>query len=541
MDSSKGTRKKSNPSFLPPELLWEAIVDSSDDAIVSKNLHGIVQSWNHSAERIFGYTAEEMIGQSILRILPDDRKDEEGRILSRLRAGERVEHYETIRVRKDGRHLDVSLTISPIKGPNGKVIGASKIARDITEQKRAMQQLAIANEELHRANRLKAEFISTLSHELRTPLNAILGWTQLLGENSSKEDLQLGLETIERNVRVQSQLIEDLLDMSRIEAGKLNLDVQRLDLPSVLTAALEVVRPAAVAKGIEITCAFSSVEGMVMGDKNRMQQIIWNLVTNAVKFTPKKGRVHITLERINSHVEIAVADNGIGVEPEFLEHIFERFMQADASTTRKHGGLGLGLAIVKKLVELHGGTVRAKSDGLNRGATFIVSLPLVPVRHEPEHSAAEKRHAEIDGSAPDFRLNGIKVLVVDDDPDSLEIVRRILEHGDATVRTALSVEEALALFKEFGPDILLSDIGMPNHDGFDLIKRIREQPAGNSMPAIALTALARSEDRTRALRAGFQVHLPKPVNAFELLATVQSFSNLRGKERKPAKRTKGKK
>lgn len=520
--------KTTDPALmpLPPELLWRAIVDSSDDAIVSKNLSGIVMSWNKGAERIFGYTAEEMIGEPIMKLLPMDRRHEETRILERLKMGERMDHYETVRVRKDGVQIDVSLTISPIKDSDGTVIGASKIARDITEQKRVQAQIAKANEQLSRANRMKAEFISTLSHELRTPLNAILGWTQILKTDATPEDVREGVEVIERNVRTQSQLIEDLLDMSRIEAGKVLLDIQRLDLAAVISAAMEVVRAAADAKCIKLSSAFSSVEGVVMGDRNRVQQIVWNLLTNAIKFTPKEGRVHVTLQRVNSHVEIAVADNGAGITPEFHDHIFERFSQVDSSTTRRHGGLGLGLSIVKNLVELHGGTVRAKSAGLEKGSTFIVSLPLVPVRHENGDSGAE-RNAEVDGTAPDVRLHGVKVLAVDDDADSLAVIRRILRRAGAEVRTASSVSEGLKAFGEFEPHVVLSDIGMPDHDGYEFISRIRQSVAGRGVPAVALTALARSEDRTRALRAGFQMHVAKPVDAAELLAIVQNLASLR--------------
>jgi PAS domain S-box-containing protein len=516
-------------AFLPPELLWEAIVDSSDDAIISKNLQGIIISWNKSAERIFGYTASEMLGQSILRLLPPDRQEEEARILSRLQRGERVDHYETVRVRKDGRRIDVSLSISPIRDAEGVVIGASKIARDISDQKRAVQQLAEANEQLQRANRMKAEFISTLSHELRTPLTAMLGWIQLFKENPTPDDLSQGIEVVERNIRIQSQLIEDLLDMSRIEAGKIALDIQRLDLAAVVSAAIEAVQPSADVKSVRLTSAFSSVEGVVMGDKNRVQQVVWNLLTNAIKFTPKGGRIHVTLERINSHVEIAVADSGAGIAPEFLDHVFERFSQADSSTTRTHGGLGLGLSIVKKLVELHGGTVRAKSAGRDQGSTFIVCLPLVPVRQEPELAPIEERNTSIDERVMTADLDGLNVLVVDDDPDSAEIVCRIIERNGADVRTAGSMDEALVIFNEFTPDVLLSDIGMPDHDGYELISRIRALPAGRSLPAVALTALARSADRTRALRAGFQMHVAKPVDASELVAVVRNLASLRAR------------
>lgn len=513
--------------FLSPDSLLAAIVDSSEDAIVSKNLDGIIMSWNAGAQRIFGYTAEEIVGQPILRLLPQDRQQEEYRILERLKRGERVEHFETVRVRKDGRLLDVSLTISPIRNSEGKIVGASKIARDITEHKRALAQLAFANEQLARANRAKAEFISTLSHELRTPLNAILGWTQILRADAAPEDVSEGLEIIERNVRLQSQMIDDLLDMSRIEAGKMTLDIQRIDLTAVVSTALDVVRPTAEAKQIHLTSAFSSVEGVVMADKNRIQQVVWNLVTNAVKFTRKRGHVHVTIERVNSHVELAVADNGIGIAPDFLDHIFERFTQADASTTRKHGGLGLGLSIVRHLVELHGGTVRAESPGIDKGATFRVSLPLVPARGEPSLASAEKRNSEVDEALADEDLNGTKVLIVDDDPDSLGIISRILTRRGAIVRTALSMKEALAHVEQFAPDLLVSDIGMPDHDGYELISRVRALPAGRAVPAVALTALARSEDRTRVLRAGFQMHLPKPVDATELVAVVRNLANLK--------------
>ncbi len=514
-------------AYPTPDLLLSAIVDSSDDAIISKNLNGIVTSWNRSAQRVFGYTAEEMVGQPILRLLPPENQEEETRILARLRRGERVDHYETVRVCKDGRRIDVSLTISPIRNASGKIIGASKIARDITEQKRAVARLAIANEELARANRLKGEFISTLSHELRTPLNAILGWIQLLKEKPSPDDVEQGLIVIERNVRAQSQLIEDLLDMSRIESGKLALDVQRLDLPAVVHAAIESVEPAALAKCIRLSSTFGSLDGSVMADKNRLQQIVWNLLINAIKFTPKGGSVRVTIERVHSHVEIAVADTGAGIAPEFIHQIFDRFSQGDSSTTRRHGGLGLGLSIVKHLVELHGGTVRASSPGLDQGATFVVSLPVLTVAESADRGTMQMRNQAADEPAWKRELNGVDLLLVDDDVDSAAVLRRILERRGAKVRTAASMEEALACFKEAMPDVLVSDIGMPEHDGYELIERIRALPDGQTVPAVALTALARSEDRTRAVRAGFQMHVAKPVDAFELIAIVGNLASLR--------------
>jgi PAS domain S-box-containing protein len=522
-------RKKS--SFIPAELLYEAIVDSSDDAIVSKNLQSIIMSWNPAAERIFGYTAEEIIGQPINKLLPPDRLDEETHIIARLQRGERLEHFETKRRRKDGELIDVSLTISPIRNAEGVIVGASKIARDITAQKTAQRRLAQANEELRRANQIKAEFLTTLSHELRTPLNAILGWVQILKDNPKAEDVAQAVPIIERNVRVQSQLIEDLLDMSRIEAGKMKLDIQQIDLADLVAAGMESVRPAADAKQIRLTSAFSNVFGTVIGDKDRLQQVIWNLLTNAIKFTPKRGRIHTVIKRVDSHVEISVNDSGQGIAPEFLPHVFDRFRQGDATTTRHHGGLGLGLSIVKHLTELHGGNVKATSEGVGHGATFSVCLPLQSLHQQPEHAAEAQRHAEVDREAIKSDLNGIKVLVVDDEEDSVTIVRRILERRGARVQSAHSVNEALAEFATFSPNVILSDIGMPGNDGYELISRLREMPGGKSVPAVALTALARGEDRTRALRAGFQMHVAKPVDFSELVAVVQNLASLRSEDR----------
>jgi len=511
---------------MPSDLLYEAIVDSSDDAIISKNLQSIVMSWNRSAERIFGYSAQEMVGQSIAKLFPKDRLNEETQILARLQQGERVDHFETQRQRKDGKLIDVSLTISPIRNAEGVIVGASKIARDVTEKKEAQRKLSEALEALKSADRMKAEFLATLSHELRTPLNAILGWVQILREEESVENFIHAIPIIERNVRVQSQLIEDLLDMSRIETGKISLDIRQVDLPAVVAAAIETVRPAAKAKGIRLTSAFASMTGIVMGDKDRLQQIVWNLLINAIKFTPKEGRVHVMIKRVNSHVEICVADSGRGISEEFLGQVFDRFRQADAGTTRRSGGLGLGLSIVKHLTELHGGNVRVASDGLDQGATFSISLPLQAVRPGSEELIDDERRASLDAAAKKSDLTGIRVLVVDDEDDSIEIIGRILGRKGAVVRTARSVVKALEEFSCFSPQVLITDIDMPEHDGYELLARLRELPGGRSVPAVALTAMARNEDRIRALRAGFQLHIVKPVDFSELIAVVQNLAAL---------------
>lgn len=516
------------PGFIAAELLYEAIVDSSDDAIVSKNLQGIVMSWNPAAQRIFGYAPEEMVGQSIMKLLPSDRLNEEAQILARLQRGERVEHFETKRQRRDGRIIDVSLTISPIRDSAGVIVGASKIARDITGQKEAERKIADAVEQLKRANQIKSEFLTTLSHELRTPLNAILGWVQLLREGISPDDMPKAVETIVRNVNAQSQMIEDLLDMGRIESGKMSLDLQRVDLAAVVGASIDTVRQTAEAKKIRLTSAFSSLNGIVMADKNRLQQIVWNLLTNAIKFTPAQGRIHVVIRRVNSHVEISVTDTGQGIAPEFLALVFDRFRQADATPRRQYNGLGLGLSIVKHLTELHGGNVRVASDGLGQGATFTVDLPLQPVRHVPDTTLEDNRNAAADETAIKADLTGVKVLVVDDEEDGLESVKIILQRNGAQVCIARSMDEALREFDRCSPHVVVSDIGMPAHDGYELIARLRALPRGQKVPAIALTALARTEDRTRALRAGFQVHVAKPVDFTELVAVVQNLASISG-------------
>jgi PAS domain S-box-containing protein len=840
------TSSKHLPSadFISPEHLLSAIIDSSDDAIVSKNLQGIVTSWNKAAERIFGYTSQEMVGQSILRVIPPERRDEEPQILSKLQNGERVDHFETVRVRKDGTLIEVSLSISPVRNAEGIIVGASKVARDITtrkrwerslmehkarleklsrlgnilaaehdlerlvqavtdagrdlsgaafgaffytvnhpgkeafmlytlsgapreafekfgmprktqifgptfegkgpvrignvredpryghmpphhgmppghlpvtsylavpvvsmsgevigglfyghpeanvfteeaemlvnamaaqaavamdnarlyadlqqkleehrtmekalreseemssnvlkssgdcikvidldgrlismnppgmklfdiddfallkgkswpklwpaemqaeimqavqdaaqggtgrfqgqcttakgvakwwdvivsplrdaqnnvvrltatsrdvtEQRKATEQAHAAVAEAEKQSRMKDEFLATLSHELRTPLQSILGWTQLLlGDECDAEEKKQGLEVIDRNAHAQTRIIEDLLDMSRILSGKVRLDVQRIELPSLIEAALETVRPAAQVKNIRLQAILDPLAQPVTGDPSRLQQIFWNLLTNAIKFTPAHGKVQILLERVNSHLEVSVIDTGAGISADFLPHVFERFRQGDASTTRRHGGLGLGLAIVKHLAELHGGSVRVKSPGENQGTTFTVMLPLAVIHAEPFEG--ERRHPGVPGGgslvAPLPRLDNISVLVVDDEDDARHLLSVVLSKAGAIVRKAGSAQEALQLWGEAPPDVIISDIGMPVEDGFSLIRSIRALPSppGRIVPAIALSAYTRTEDRVKAVSAGFQVHLSKPADSLELLTMVSSL------------------
>jgi PAS domain S-box-containing protein len=699
-----------------------SVIESSDDAIVTKTLEGVITTWNKGAERLFGHTAEEVIGKPVTILMPPDRVNEEPGILARLKRGERIEHYETVRVRKDGTLLDISLTVSPIRDGTGRLIGASKICRDITARKRmeealreerrifellnktgrmiasqldleslvqsvtdagteltgaefgaffynvvnregesfllytlsgapreafekfglprntpvfeatfrgagvvrsgditrdgrygtmaphhgmppghlpvrsylavpvvsrsgdvigglffghsavdvfteraerivvgvaAQAAVAIDNARLYdrvkrvsedreqlleaeraargeaeRASLLKDEFLATLSHELRTPLNAILGWSQILRSSQrDEEELTEGLAVIERNTRVQVQLIEDLLDMSRIMSGKVRLDVQRVDLQDTVREAVASVRHAADAKGIRIQTVLDPLAGPVRGDPSRLQQCFWNLLSNAIKFTNKGGKIQVGLERVNSHLEVCVTDDGQGIRPEFLPHLFERFRQGDASTTRRHGGLGLGLSIVKHLVELHGGTVRAKSPGEGMGATFCIELPLLVVdAHEDRIGRAHPRGASANALAVDHpSLKGITVLAVDDEADARDLIRRVLEECGAEVVLAASSQDAMAILGKVRVDMIISDIGMPGEDGYEFIKKVRalDPERGGHTPAAALTAFARAEDRTRALRAGFQSHVAKPVEPTELTAVVASLATRR--------------
>lgn len=832
----------SNQSVVRARLA--AIVESSDDAIVAKTLEGIITDWNLGAQRIFGYTSDEIVGKPITTLIPPDRQHEETMILDRLRRGERIEHFQTVRRTKDGRLIDVSVTISPIRGPDGRIIGASKIARDVTDEKRAAEELqrrrqqmelvvhgasvgvwycplpfdrliwdeqvkahfhlapdaevtidtfyarlhpedrdrtrasietsiahrepydidyrtvsedgtktkwirasgrgfydesgkpvrfdgitiditervrveqrlreetdavetinrigrTIAGElnlsqlvqvvtdettrlsgaefgaffynvinergesyslyslsgvdrshfdkfpmprntkifaptfggegvvrlddvtadarygqnppyhgmpkghlpvrsylavpvisrsgevlgglffghskvgvftdraekivagiaaqaavaidnarlfdsarranaekdqlleseraaraEVERSSRMKDEFLATLSHELRTPLNAILGWAQLLRTAQGQDEITEGAQIIERNARVQTQIIEDLLDMSRITSGKIRLDVQRVDIGAVVQSAVDTVRATASTKGIRLQIVLDPLAGPVAGDPNRLQQVFWNLLTNAIKFTPKGGRVQVLLERVNSHIEVSVIDSGEGIAPEFLPYVFDRFRQADASTTRRHGGLGLGLAIVKQLIELHGGTVRVKSAGVGAGSTFTVMLPLTAIHSEPARDP-ERQHPKVASSVPLLpdtcvEIEGLRVLVVDDEPDARALVKRFLEECKAVVTVAGSASEALKRIKADPPDVLISDIGMPEQDGIALIRDIRALGAenGGQVPAVALTAYARAEDRMKAMLAGFDQHLVKPVEPAELITVV---------------------
>jgi PAS domain S-box-containing protein len=406
--------------------------------------------------------------------------------------------------------------------------------RDITERKQAeaeRERLLVsekeARERAERETRMKDEFLATLSHELRTPLSAILGWANVLRATDKPEEIAEGLQVIERNARAQTQIIEDLLDMSRIISGNARLDVQQVDLVPVIKSALESVKPMAAGRGIKLTSVLDPLAGPISGDPARLQQILWNLLTNGLKFTPKGGRVQVVLERVDSHIEISVNDTGQGITPEFLPQVFDRFRQADATTTRQHRGLGLGLAIVKNLAELHGGSVRAKSGGLNQGSTFTILLPLAIAKIDSEPDRRHPRGQDSGGlpqENPDLR--GLRILAVDDEADARQLVKRILSSCGATVETAASAADALEWLKMNKPDVLITDIGMPGEDGYAVIRKVRQLGVedGGNIPAIALTAFARSEDRRRAILSGFQMHMAKPIEPSELVAMVASLA-----------------
>ena len=675
-----------------------AIVESSDDAIITKDLNGIITSWNVAAERMFGYTAAEAIGQSVRVLIPAELQDEEDLVQDKIRAGEKIEHFETVRQRKDGSRLHISLTVSPLRNGQGEVVGASKVARDVSErvdllaaarehainteklaevgvvvtstlnretivQKvtdtateltgaqfgaffynatdpesgnaymlhtlsgapreafakfphpratalfaptfygqgpvrlddvtkdprygksapfygmppehlpvrsylavpvqgvtgsvlgglffghsecgvftaqherlalgvAAWASVALENARLYAeaqaANRIKDEFLAVLSHELRTPLNAILGYARLLRGNILSGDKAVrGLETLERNATWLTQIVEDVLDVSRIVSGKIRLDVQPVELPLVVDNAVETIQPAADAKQVRVQTIIDPNVGPVSGDPGRLQQVVGNLLSNAVKFTSKGGRVQVRLERVNSHVEIVVSDTGIGIRPQFLPYVFDRFRQAEAGTTRQTGGLGLGLAIVRHIVEMHGGTVEASSAGEGQGSTFRVYLPLMIVHPEVretrrEHPRTERRTA-LTGLAD---LRGVRVLAIDDEEDALTLLQVVLESAGAEVTRLNSPVTALERIDDLAPDVLVVDLGMPEIDGFEFITRLRksENAAIRNLPAAALTAFARSEDRTRALRSGFEMHLAKPIDPGELVAAVATLA-----------------
>lgn len=617
-----------------------AIVESSDDAIISKDLNGVIKSWNKGAERIFGYTADEVIGQPVTILIPSDHLDEEPRILERVRSGRPVEHYETIRRHKDGSLLDISLTVSPIRDDEGNIVGASKIARDISEQKRreerirfqadlleAVEQAVIATnlegkiiywnnfaewlfgwteveaiganvlelipaatertmaaeimakirsgeswtgellarrkdgldfplmvtdspifddhgrligiigvsidisdrkraeEERRRllererearsaaeeANRLKDEFLATLSHELRNPLNVILGYAEVLlrsEEAKHSEFVKRAAETLKRNAVAQSQLVRDLLDLSRLHIGKLSLNRETISLTKAIGNAVETVTAEAAAKEISISLETTEEVLFVDADPLRIEQVIWNLLNNAVKFTPARGTITVRLTSEDEHAVLQVEDTGEGIDAKFLPQVFQMFRQADATSSRRHGGLGIGLALVEQLVQQHDGRVEAFSEGLGRGARFTIKLPL-----KRETRRRLKPEPEINAGV----LSHMRILVVDDSLDTTDMLQRLFEMDGAIVNTARSGAEALEIARREAFDVILSDISMPVMDGFEMLRRLRALPGGREVPVLALTGFGRVTDMERIKAEGFFSHVTKPVDVTALV------------------------
>jgi PAS domain S-box-containing protein len=535
-------RKVAREALRHESSLLHALMDNIPDAIYFKDAEGRFVRVNRHAPYRGNKAPEEVVGKTDFDFFAEAHAraahEDEQRI---VRTGRPLVDKEEKEVYPDGSTTWLSTTKVPVFDSEGRVTGIVGISRDITERKRALEagiELAreqAARAEAERANRLKDEFLATLSHELRTPLTAILGWAKMLDDGFVREEMRAdALGIIYRNARSQAQLIDDLLDVSRIITGKLRIEVRPVDLAPVVEAAVAVVRPAASAKRVQLQTVFEPGTGLIAGDPERLQQVVWNLLSNAVKFTPNGGRVQVRLGRANSRVEVAVSDTGAGIAPEFLPHVFDRFRQADMGTTRRHGGLGLGLAIVRHLVELHGGTVGAESAGEGLGTTFTVRLPVMKPSDAAGAAAgvvaAPSHFGAGDAPAALPSLEGVKVLAVDDEPHGRALITEVLRRCGAEVVAVSSAREALEVLQAWRPHVLLSDIGMPGMDGYMLIRRVRElsEEQGGRTPAAALTAYAGAEDRARSLSSGFQLHVAKPVEPAELAAVVASLAGRAG-------------
>jgi PAS domain S-box-containing protein len=511
------------------EIRYRRLFEAARDGILILNAVTLkITDVNPFLTELLGYSRDEFLGKELWEIGLFSDKEASQTAFRELQETGYLRHEDLPLQTKHGERREVEF-VSNVYEEDGQQVIQCNI-RDITDRKRAeeergllLENCQVAHAEADAANSIKDEFLALLSHELRTPLSSILGWSKLLADGQLDEQAaELALETIVRSARAQRQLIDDLLDISRIITGKLRLDVRPVELAPLIEAVVDGVRPAADAKSILLQTTLDSRTGAISGDPDRLQQIIWNLLTNAIKFTPKGGRVEVRLERIASHVEMTISDTGQGIAPEFLPHVFDRFRQSDSSSTRRHGGLGLGLSIVSQLVELHGGTVKAESPGTGEGTNFKVILPLLSVHHEL--SAGKMTRPPIKSSPlPHWQpsLDDLRVLVVDDEPDARELIALVLTGRGAEVVVVGSAVEALAEMERGR-----FDVGMPLMDGYQLISKIRQLPMerGGKIPAAALTAYAGVEDRMRALSAGYQIHIPKPVEPAELTTVVANLA-----------------
>ena len=501
---------------------WQITFDAINDGICLLNQDGIVIRCNRALTEFLNL--DRLVGEPY-KALAAPLAQLDGDLFDRLQDSKQRQTAEFLL-----NNCWISLRVDPILDQQEQFAGAVFLLSDITQRKRVEAERSLllvreqeARERSESANCMKDEFLATISHELRSPLNSMLGWLTLL-RTTSMTDLRRSqaMETIERNARSQAQLVEDLLDVSRIIQGKLRLNIHAIELPAVIQSAIETLRPAATAKNIALESTLNRNAGTIAGDPDRLQQVIWNLLSNAVKFTPSGGQVYIQLERIDSHVKISVRDTGMGIEPEFLPYVFDRFQQADGSMTRSYSGLGLGLAIARHIIELHGGTISADSLGEDQGATFTVHLPLAP--NQPSVSKFAIPSIPLVSTNAELPcLAGISVLIVDDEEDARDYFVTLLQTCDAAVTAVSSSQAALEALLASKFDVLISDIGMPDEDGYDLIRKVRSQ--GMTIPAAALTAYARPEDRTKAIASGFQTHLPKPIEPLELATVVASLAD----------------
>ncbi len=521
--------RKSEERF---RLLVEAV---GDYAIYMLDRAGCVTTWNLGAERMKGYLSAEVVGRHFSIFFPDEAR-QAGIPEHELEVAAKEGRFEDEgwRLRKDGTRFWANVVVTALRAPSGELVGYAKVTRDLTarrtaeETERNLMHAQAAREaaegvakKAEEANRIKDEFLATVSHELRTPLNAILGWARILRQRQLEPTVAKGVEVIDRNAEAQVKLIEDILDVSRIVTGKLRVETRPTDLLTIAQEAIEVIRPSASAKQIAVHLDAAQDKLIVAGDPERLRQVAWNLLSNAVKFTDPRGTITIRVEKDASMVTLSVTDTGRGIARDFLPYVFDRFQQADASTTRRFGGLGLGLALVRHIIELHGGTVHAESAGPGQGATFTITIPVHAIASADEAKSA----AAASGTKPPV-LSDLRVLIVDDDPDARELLTAVLQGAGAITETAANAEEAMEKMRRFRPQVLVSDIGMPEEDGYSLMRRLRDlDPTdGGRIPSVALTAYTRGEDRSKSLAAGFTTHMGKPVIPEELVATVANLA-----------------
>lgn len=526
-------RKKAETALRISEDRYRDLVDNSHELICTHDLEGRVLSVNPWAARVLGYPQGSLIGTNIRDGLLPEYRAQFDEYLRMMRTEGSARGVMKVRTATGETRLWEYYNTLRTEGVEKPIVRG--MAHDATERRQALKREKEARMEAEAANRVKDEFLSTLSHELRTPLTAIMGWADLLLHDEVEPDKRRqAIETIFRNANSQCQLIDDLLEVSRIITGKLRLEFVACDLQPVIEAAAEGIRPTAEAKGVRLQVLLQPNTGPVFGDRERLQQVVWNLLSNGVKFTRKGGLVQVTLQRINSHVEIIVKDTGVGISSDFLPHVFDRFRQADGSTTRTYGGLGLGLAIVRHLVELHGGNARAESEGQGKGSSFTVRLPsMTGSEDQPEQVLMQPIFTTVEArDRHPASLEGLRVLVVDDEFDARTLLTTMLERCEAQVIAVSSSREALESIETWKPDVMIADIGMPVEDGYGLIRKVRALPneRGGETPALALTAYARTEDRARALAEGYQMHLAKPVDRYELAEVI--LATKRHKEHK---------